>query len=198
LNEGAREGIRGDVAFAQSCLETGNFTFINSVITPAQNNFSGMGIVRAGMKGDSFPTPQAGVRAQIHHLKAYANAEPIDGEALSSRFHFVTRGSAPYVEWLGQQENPSGRGWATGKGYGLKILNILDRIIAMGSPAEPELLPTHDNTPYEWEKKAVELAIARGIIIGDSTGNLRLHSPATRADVLVFLERAGVLDKMGG
>lgn len=61
-------------------------------------------------------------------------------------------------------------------------------------PATPETpAPTLDNTPHEWEKKAVEMAISRGIITGDTTGNLRLHDPATRADVLVFLERAGVL-----
>jgi hypothetical protein len=56
-------------------------------------------------------------------------------------------------------------------------------------PASPDL----DNTPRDWEKKAVDLAISRGIIAGDDTGNLRLHSPASRADVLVFFERCGIL-----
>ncbi len=61
-------------------------------------------------------------------------------------------------------------------------------------PATPETpAPVLDNTPQEWEKKAVEMAISRGIITGDTTGNLRLHEAATRADVLVFLERSGVL-----
>ena len=39
-----------------------------------------------------------------------------------------TRGSAEYVEWLGQQENPQGKGWAAGAGYGEKILTILKNI----------------------------------------------------------------------
>ena len=30
ITEGETEGVRGDVAFAQSCLESGNFTFSGS------------------------------------------------------------------------------------------------------------------------------------------------------------------------
>lgn len=33
------------------------------------------------------------------------------------------------VEWLGQKENPDKKGWATGKGYGGKILTILKAIV---------------------------------------------------------------------
>ena len=42
LSEGQAEGVRGDVAFAQSCLETGNFGFSGSAVTLDQNNFCGM------------------------------------------------------------------------------------------------------------------------------------------------------------
>lgn len=35
------------------------------------------------------------------------------------------------IEWLGIQENPQGGGWAAGKNYGSKILEILAKIIAM-------------------------------------------------------------------
>lgn len=73
LSEGAAEGIRGDIAFAQSCLETGNFTFRGSAVTLEQNNFCGMGVTSNGVKGNSFATPQLGIRAQIQHLKAYAS-----------------------------------------------------------------------------------------------------------------------------
>jgi hypothetical protein len=194
LEEGAAEGIRGDVAFAQSCLETGNFGYAGSAVTPDQHNYCGMGVTSNGMKGNAFPTPQIGVRAQIQHLKAYANNEPLGGEIVDPRFAFVSRGSAQYVEWLGIQENPNGKGWAAGKDYGAKILNILAAIIATDAPAVPEAPAVElDNTPHEWEKKAVEMAISRGIIVGDTTGNLRLHEAATRADVLVLLERCGVL-----
>jgi hypothetical protein len=57
----------------------------------------------------------------------------------------------------------------------------------------PEQAAALDNEPREWEKKAVEKAVARDILKGDAEGNMHLHEPATRADVLVFLERCGAL-----
>lgn len=128
LSEGKTEGVRGDIAFAQSCLETGNFGFSQSAVTLDQNNFAGMGVTQNGMKGLSFETPQLGIRCQIQHLKAYASTDALKNENIDPRFKYVTRGSAPYVEWLGIQENPKGLGWAAGAGYGEKILTILNKI----------------------------------------------------------------------
>lgn len=127
LSEGQTEGIAGDIAFAQSCIETGNFAFPGETcaVTLAQNNFAMMGVTSTFAKGESFATPQIGIRAQIQHLKAYANSEPLGGECVDPRFHLVSRGSAPYVEWLGQPDNPQGKGWATAKGYGARILAVL-------------------------------------------------------------------------
>ena len=71
LSEGEAENIRGDIAFAQSCLETGNFTFSGSAVELSQNNFCGMGVTQNGETGNSFKTPQLGIRAQIQHLKAW-------------------------------------------------------------------------------------------------------------------------------
>ncbi len=101
-----------DLAFCQSCLETGNFTFKGSAVTLDQNNFCGLGVTSNGMKGNSFATPQLGIRAQIQHLKAYANKEPLRQTQIDPRFHYVTRGCSPYLQWLGIQENPLGYGWA--------------------------------------------------------------------------------------
>lgn len=142
ISEGKTEGIAGDIAFAQSCIETGNFAFPQDTckVTLAQNNFAMMGVVAADSTGESFATPQIGIRAQIQHLKAYANAEALNGVCVDPRFKYVTRGSAPYVEWLGQQENPNGKGWATAKGYGDRILAVLAEIrgtkAAEDKPAE--------------------------------------------------------------
>ena len=130
LSEGRAEGIRGDIAFAQSCLETGNFTFTGSAVTLEQNNFCGLGVLENSMKGASFDTPQLGIRAQIQHLKAYANSAPLQNDCIDPRFHLVTRGAAPTVQYLGIQENPQGYGWAAGADYGVKILNILENILA--------------------------------------------------------------------
>jgi len=129
LSEGKTEGVRGDIAFAQSCLETGNFTFSDSAVTLDQNNFCGMGVTSNGLKGNSFDTPQLGIRAQIQHLKAYASTESLKNSCIDPRFKYVTRGCAEYVEWLGQQENPQGKGWAAGAGYGAKILSILKAVL---------------------------------------------------------------------
>ena len=128
LSEGEIEGIAGDIAFAQSCLETGNFWFAGSNVTLDQNNFCGMGVTSGNKKGNSFETPQIGIRAQIQHLKAYANTDPLVNECVDPRFRYVKRGCAEYVEWLGMQENPSGKGWAAGAGYGSKILRILKNV----------------------------------------------------------------------
>ena len=145
LSEGSAEGVRGDIAFAQSCLETGNFGFSGSAVTLDQNNFCGMGVTSNGVKGNSFDTPQLGIRAQVQHLKAYASTEGLKNACIDPRFKYVTRGCAEYVEWLGQKENPDGKGWATGAGYGEKILTILKGILgtaggaASSAPAETEI-----------------------------------------------------------
>lgn len=146
LSEGQAEGVRGDVAFAQSCLETGNFAFVDTAVTLDQNNFCGMGVTERGVKGNSFETPQLGILAQIQHLKAYATADPLAGACVDPRYQWVVKGCAPYVEWLGQQENPKGKGWASGEGYGEKILGILEKItgVADTSPAVPFLVKAPD------------------------------------------------------
>lgn len=146
ISEGKVEGVRGDIAFAQSCVETGNFTFpqTSCAVSISQNNFAMMGVTTTMAKGESFATPQLGIRAQIQHLKAYASKDALKGACVDPRFNLVQRGCAPYVEWLGMQENPNGKGWAGSKGYGDKILKILDAVKATKAetttaPATPTL-----------------------------------------------------------
>lgn len=136
LTEGKAEGVRGDIAFAQSCLETGNFTFKGSAVTLDQNNFAGIGVTSNGMNGNSWATPQLGIRAQIQHLKAYASDDPLTGACVDPRFKYVRRNCAEYVEYLGIQENPQRCGWAAGKDYGKKIIQILNNILKESGKAE--------------------------------------------------------------
>lgn len=77
ITEGTAENVRGDIAFAQSCLETGDFTFSGSGVMLTQNNFCGLGVTKTGMKGSSFKTPAEGIRAQIQHLQAYASTDKL-------------------------------------------------------------------------------------------------------------------------
>ena len=88
-----------------------------------------MGVTSNGIKGNSFERAQLGIRAQVQHLKAYACTEELVNGNVDPRFQYVARGSAPYVEWLGIQENPQGKGWAAGAGYGAKIAAILKDMI---------------------------------------------------------------------
>lgn len=129
LSEGQAEGVRGDIAFCQSCIETGNFGFVGSAVTLDQNNFAGIGVTSNGMRGNSWATPQLGIRAQIQHLKAYGSTEALEQACVDPRFKYVPRASAVCVEWLGIQENPQGAGWAAGRNYGDKILSVLDSVM---------------------------------------------------------------------
>ena len=131
ITEGAAEGVRGDIAFAQSCLETGNFTFEGSAVTLDQNNFCGMGVTKTGMKGNSFKKPAEGIRAQIQHLQAYACTDRLKQKCIDPRYTYVNRSCAEYVEHLGIHENPKGQGWAAGRNYGQKIINILKGILSI-------------------------------------------------------------------
>ncbi len=160
LSEGEAEGVRGDIAFVQSCLETGNFTFSGSVVSLEQNNFCGLGVTQRGKTGLSFDTPQLGIRAQVQHLKAYASTDKLRNERVDPRFRYVTRGCAPYVEWLGQKENPQGKGWAAGEKYGEKILSILKAVMEEGKVQFIESLTI--SAPYMVRVSIPDLNIRRG------------------------------------
>ena len=73
---GAKEGVRGDVAFAQALKETGYFSYKGDVL-PRQHNYAGIGTVGNGVKGHTFRSPFQGVTAHIQHLKAYASTDKL-------------------------------------------------------------------------------------------------------------------------
>ncbi len=96
----------------------------------SQYNFAGIGTTGGGVAGVSYPDVRTGIRAQVQHLKAYACEDALNQDLMDTRFDMVTRGSAPYVEWLGQQENPNGGGWAAGSNYGEKLRKLLSNLKA--------------------------------------------------------------------
>lgn len=118
LEEGEKEGIRGDVAFAQALKETGYFTYGGDV-KPEQNNYTGIGTLHKGVKGNYFKTPEEGVRVQIQHLKAYSSTLLLSNPVIDPRFKYVKRGSAK--TWLQLHGK-----WAMQRGgnYGEDILSI--------------------------------------------------------------------------
>ncbi len=122
LEECQAEGVKTEVAFSQAMKETG-FLKYKGDVKIEQYNFAGLGAVGGGACGDSFASVREGVRAQVQHLKAYASKDSLVNPCVDKRFSRVTRGCAPYVEWLGISENPYGKGWATAKNYGYSIRN---------------------------------------------------------------------------
>jgi hypothetical protein len=101
LQEGEKEGVRGDIAFAQSLVETGFFRFGGDV-KPKQNNFSGLGAIGNGQPGHCFKTSLEGIRAQVQHLKAYGSKQPLRQLCVDPRFQKVLkRGCGLCVEDLG-------------------------------------------------------------------------------------------------
>ena len=143
LEEGEIEEVRGDIAFCQSCKETGFFTY-GGLAKPEWYNYSGLGVtgqIDAITKvpfGNKFPDARTGIRAQIQHLKAYASTEPLKQLCVDLRFSGVKRGRAPYWEWLGRDENPENasraiadrQGWAVpGPTYGHDIVKMFNKVM---------------------------------------------------------------------
>ena len=145
LYEANREGVRAEVLWTQVMRETGWLQY-GGCVSIEQLNFGGIGATGGGNPGHSFPSVQIGLRAQVHHLVAYATRAPVrhpynrvhpvmrtqypwgpTGQTVvngteSPRFHFVARGISPYVNWLGQGENPNHPGfWAADPGYGAAL-----------------------------------------------------------------------------
>lgn len=143
IQEGADENVRGDIAFAQSIVETGYFGFVGSMVKPENNNFAGMGACDSCNSGVQFPSAQIGVRAQIQHLRNYADissraanlAHPpvIEWYARTSHDpvtaaynfdHFFAKGRAPTWSQMGNGN------WATAPNYSSAVLGIYNKILA--------------------------------------------------------------------
>ena len=127
-DEATVEGVRPEVAFAQTMKETG-FLQYGGDASIEQFNFAGLGTTGNGVPGNSYPDVQTGIRAQIQHLKAYATSDALNQECVDDRYEYVKKGSAPYVQWLGQQENPEGLGWATEDNYGYDIVGMIEEMM---------------------------------------------------------------------
>ena len=126
--EAVDEGVRPELVFCQSMLETGWLRF-GGQVKIGQFNFAGIGAVDGGTTAASFGSVREGLRAQVQHLKAYAvpgvTTSSLAHGCVDPRFSLVTKGSAPYVQWLGIKENPEGRGWATSRYYGIRLVNLM-------------------------------------------------------------------------
>jgi hypothetical protein len=135
LDEGARTGVRGDVAFAQSILETAGFA--NPGSAPTDNNFAGIGWCDSCTHGYNFSDAQTGVRAQLQILRAYVDpefpqADYTDPILLPGTLLLGFRGMVQ--TWWDLWGT-----WATGALYGQRVYDIYERMVtfAKGVPALP-------------------------------------------------------------
>jgi hypothetical protein len=119
IQEGRAEGMRGDIAFAQAVLETGGFANTDSVVG---NNFSGIGHYDNVPLGFMFPSPRAGVRAQIQLLKGYAVKKPAYANPLVDK---RLRGPAGCCQTWGDLTTV----WATDPTYGPKVMMIYTSLV---------------------------------------------------------------------
>ncbi len=138
VEEGTAEGIRGDVAFVQSILETGWFRF-GGAVPKTYNNFAGIGATDSGGAPAAFPDARTGVRAQIQHLRAYADVfattctvPPLHNPCVDPRFHLVLpKGRA-------QTWNVMGSGnWASSTTYSQRILAMYAEMLRYNGVTVP-------------------------------------------------------------
>jgi Mannosyl-glycoprotein endo-beta-N-acetylglucosaminidase len=129
--EGNVENVRGDLAFAQSIIETGWFRY-GGQVQCEQNNYGGLRATDGGAQGASFPDADTGVRAQIQHLRAYADSSattctvpPLHTPCVDPRFDLVSpKGKAPTWNQMGNGN------WATDPNYASKVINLYNRMRA--------------------------------------------------------------------
>jgi hypothetical protein len=191
IEEGAAEGVRGDIAFMQSVLETAYFTFPSyGQVRPEHNNYGGIGAVDGGNNPNRFPSPRIGVRAQIQHLRAYADptvtphnlAHPLE----SPRFHLVhPKGRTPFWEQLG------GGNWATDPNYATKIMRLWGQLgmgPASGTPQSAQQRLFADVPPDHVHAAAIAWAANEGLVQG-SNGRFSPNHDTSRAQLASVLQR---------
>ena len=124
--EGMREGIRPDLAFAQALKETGFFRYGGDVV-PEQNNYCGLGTTGGGVRGLYFANSQLGVRAHIQHLLAYTSTRTPVTEIVDPRYSLVRQryGSNILSKW----SDLNGRWAIPGYHYGQDIVSMLKDIL---------------------------------------------------------------------
>src|SRR5262245_26124605 len=143
LAEGATETVRGDLAFAQSIVETGYFGYVGSIVKPSNWNFAGMDACDSCNSGRQFPSPLSGVRVQIQDLRNYADAgsrasnlahppvpewyaypslNPVT--AAYNVGHFFRKGNAPTWNQMGNGNH------ATSPSYGPAVIAVYQNMLA--------------------------------------------------------------------
>ncbi|MEP6623680.1 MAG: glucosaminidase domain-containing protein [Acidimicrobiia bacterium] len=128
IEEGQAAQVRGDIAFAQSILETASFYFpAGGQLTPLDNNFAGMDACDSCATGTAFPDARTGVRAQMQQLRVYADAHLTNSDlnppAVNPKLDKHSL-KGKVTTWNGLTHT-----WATADAYGDRILEIYEQIL---------------------------------------------------------------------
>jgi hypothetical protein len=122
---GQQTGVRADLAFAQSVVETGYFSFpAGGQLTAKDNNFAGIGACDSCAHGWTFPNAQTGVSAQLELLEAYASPTPVPTPLVGS---VGVGGCCP--TWMAL----AGK-WASSLVYGISIMTVYDGMLSWVIP----------------------------------------------------------------
>lgn len=149
--------IRDDLAFAQSIVETGYFSFpTGGQLTDKDNNFAGIGACDSCAHGWSFPDASTGVEAQLELLHDYATSG-----GLPKGVKNVIGGTG--VGGCCSTWTKLAGVWASSTVYGISIMTVYERMltwvipqreVAVGliaptaaAPQGPELAPLPGTKP---------------------------------------------------
>jgi Mannosyl-glycoprotein endo-beta-N-acetylglucosaminidase len=216
IDDGNAEGVRGDMAFVQSQLETGWLGFQGSQIPPDAYNYAGVNAFdgRPGLEscahGDSTPsrcmgTPQHGVLVQIQLLRSYA-----DPSARTASGRFISApsdraGLAPLWEYFGGHNCPCGKLiWASADDYGLNIIEMYSQALAESGmagacvPYAPPVAGRTSGTGY-WEvtSDSVVHPVGGARFLGDTRG-IALNAPLTGGESTSSANGYWLLGRDGG
>jgi hypothetical protein len=121
LGEGAAEGVRGDVAFAQATVETGGFASSDAI---TQNNYAGIGHCDSCNAGLAFGSPQLGVRGQIQLLHSFADGGLTTAQLASPlAMASLNPATQPDRGCCSTWQSLTGK-WATDPSYGSTLMRV--------------------------------------------------------------------------
>lgn len=219
IDQGRAEGVRGDIAFVQSQLETGWLSFRNSQITPAAYNYAGI-FAFNGRPGLPHVTPcvdpQAppnrcmgspahGVKMQMQLLRSYADPSVASGTGRLLNAPSDRRGLAPLWEYFGGSNCPCNKLiWASADDYGLRIIEMYSQALAEAGkagacvPYAPPTAGAKSGTGY-WQVSTDKVVRAFGALRnhGDPRSK-RLAAPLVGAEAISTGDGYWLLGRDGG
>jgi hypothetical protein len=197
IEEGRVDGVRGDMAFVQSVLETGWFSFPDAgQIRPWFNNFAGLYAYNGRPRGyhcheetapsRCFANARLGIRTQIHLLRGYADATTRNMRGRLESPPSDRIGVAPTWETFGGR---SGKAiWATAPDYGLVIIRLYSEALVHNG-ARAACLPYSPGSTLDQSGKGYWVAASDGGVqsfgaakFWGSAGNLPLRRPIVGAE----------------